>query len=198
LIIIQCYKSGGNNVYTEGFFVELDRHMEMTFQNLQEKNMTFDIVFQRILAFMSRSPSGNYQLMIGTDSQVHTKHTKFITGIVIMNKGKGAWACIRKVIIPRKILRLHEKISYETTLTEEVVSLFTEDRKNQLIDVVLPFVYQGATFSIEGHIDIGADRRNKTREFVNEMVTRMESIGIEPKIKPDSFVASSYANKYTK
>ena len=178
--------------------MELDRHKEITFQNLQEKNMTFDIVFQRILSFMSRNPAGNYQLMIGTDSQVHAKHTTFITGIVIMNKGKGAWACIRKVVLPRKVLRLHEKISYEMTLTEEIVSLFTENKKNQLIDVVLPFVYQGATFSIEGHIDIGAGRRNKTRDFVNEMVARIESIGIEPKIKPDSFVASSYANKYTK
>lgn len=176
----------------------MDRKEEPRFQNLQEKNMSFDKVFQRILQFMQKNPRGNFQLMIGTDSQVHAKQTTFITGIVIQNKGKGVWACIRKVIVPKKILRLHEKISYETTLTEEVVSLFTEERKNQLIDVVLPFVYQGATFTMEGHIDIGAGSRNKTKEFVNEMVTRIESIGIEPKIKPNSFVASSYANRYTK
>ncbi|MFT8323472.1 MAG: ribonuclease H-like YkuK family protein [Bacillus sp. (in: firmicutes)] len=160
--------------------------------------MPFPIVFQRIITFMKRNPIGHYRLMIGTDSQVHPKYTTFITGIVIQNKGKGAWACIRKVIVPRKILRLHEKISYETTLTEEVVHLFTEEKKNELINIVLPFIYQGATFSIEGHIDIGAGTRNKTSEFVNEMVARIESAGIEPKIKPNSFVASSYANKYTK
>ncbi|MCE4047775.1 MULTISPECIES: ribonuclease H-like YkuK family protein [Bacillaceae] len=174
------------------------RWSEMAFQNLQEKSMTFDVVFQRISNFMRRNPRGNYRLMIGTDSQVHPKHTTFITGIVIQNKGKGAWACIRKIIVPRKMLALHEKISYETTLTEEVVSLFTEERKNELIDIVLPFIYSGATFSMEGHIDIGSGSRNKTSEFVNEMVARIESIGVEPKIKPDSFVASSYANKYTK
>jgi len=176
----------------------MDSMEEIRFQNLQEKNMTFDLVFERILSFMQRNPIENYQLMIGTDSQVHVKQTNFITGIVIQDKGKGVWACIRKVIVPRKILHLHEKISYETTLTEEVVSLFTEERKSQLIDVVLPHVYQGATFTMEGHIDIGSGNRNKTKEFVNEMITRIESFGIEPKIKPDSFVASSYANKYTK
>ncbi len=169
-----------------------------TFQNLQENSMTFDVVFQRIISFMARNPRGNYRLMIGTDSQVHPQHTTFITGIVIQNKGKGAWACIRKTIVPRKMLALHEKISYETTLTEEVVSLFTEERKNTMIDIVLPFIYNGATFSMEGHIDIGSGSRNRTSEFVNEMVARIESTGIEPKIKPDSFVASSYANKYTK
>lgn len=93
---------------------------------------------------------------------------------------------------------LHERISYETTLTEEVVSMFTEERKDQLIRLILPHIYKGASFTIEGHIDIGSDRRNKTRIFVNEMVARMESIGVEPKIKPEAFVASSYANRYTK
>ena len=51
---------------------------------------------------------------------------------------------------------------------------------------------------MEGHIDIGAEKKNKTSEFVNEMVTRMEAMGVEPKIKPNAFVASSYANRYTK
>ncbi|MGP7815805.1 ribonuclease H-like YkuK family protein [Niallia sp. 01092] len=176
----------------------MNESFPITFQNLQERDMSFDIVFQRIIAFMERNPIGHYKLMIGTDSQVHPKYTTFITGIVIQNKGKGAWACIRKMIVPRKILRLHEKISYETSLTEEVVYLFTEEKKTELINIVLPYIYQGATFTMEGHIDIGSGVRNKTREFVNEMVARIESIGIEPKIKPDSFVASSYANKYTK
>ncbi|MFE8697263.1 ribonuclease H-like YkuK family protein [Cytobacillus sp. FJAT-53684] len=168
------------------------------FQNLQEKDLTFEHVFKRILKFMNRNPRGDFRLMIGTDSQVHCDRTLFITGVVIQNEGKGAWACIRKIIVPRKMLHLHERISYETSLTEEVVSLFTIERKNEMIDIVLPYIYQGATFTMEGHLDIGAGKRNKTREFVNEMVTRMESIGVEPKIKPDAFVASSYANRYTK
>lgn len=168
------------------------------FQNLQERHMTFEVVFERILKFMKRKPNGNYRLMVGTDSQVHVDRTVFITGIVIQNEGKGAWACIKKTIIPRKMLHLHERISYETSLTEEVVYMFTEERKNKMIDVVLPFIYKGATFTMEGHLDIGAGQRNKTRIFVQEMVSRLESIGVEPKIKPEAFVASSYANKFTK
>lgn len=168
------------------------------FQNLQKKDMSFEEVFVHIVEFMELNPSGNYQLMVGTDSQVHKKHTVFITGIVIRQVGIGVWGCIRKVMIPRRMLHLHERISKELSLTEEIVSLFTEERKNQLIDIVLPAVYQGATFTMEGHIDIGIGKRNKTSEFVKEMVARMESMGVEPKIKPDAFVASSYANRYTK
>ena len=53
--------------------------------------MTFDIVFERIIRFMYINRNGNYRLMIGTDSQVHHKYTIFITGIVILNEGKGAF-----------------------------------------------------------------------------------------------------------
>jgi uncharacterized protein len=169
-----------------------------SFQNLQENSMSFDQVFEHIMKFMQSQPCGNYRLMVGTDSQVHQSQTTFITGIVILNEGNGVWACIRKVIVPRKMLHLHERISYELSLSEEIVSLFTEERKNKLVDIVLPYLYQGATFAMEGHIDIGAGEKNKTRKFVKEMVARMEAMGVEPKIKPDAFVASSYANRYTK
>lgn len=168
------------------------------FQNLQEKNMSFDDVFHSITQFMRRTPTGNYRLIVGTDSQVHKDHTVFITGIVILQAGHGLWACIRKVVVPRKMLHLHERISLELSLTEEVVALFTEDRKRQLIDIILPYIYEGSSFAMEGHIDIGAGKRNKTSEFVKEMIARMESIGVEPKIKPDAFVASHYANRYTR
>ncbi|WP_412976118.1 ribonuclease H-like YkuK family protein [Ornithinibacillus sp. 179-J 7C1 HS] len=160
--------------------------------------MTFNEVFHHIVRFMKKDPSGRYKLIFGTDSQIHPTYTRFITGIVIQCESKGAWACIRKVIVPRKMTILHERISYETTLTEEVVSMFSEDKKSQLIDIVLPYIYKGSSFTIEGHIDIGATNKNRTKVFVNEMVGRMESLGIEPKIKPNSFVASSYANRFTK
>lgn len=168
------------------------------FKNLKEKRMSFERVFEHITEFMRSQPTGKFRLIIGTDSQVHPRQTTFITGIVILNEGKGVWACIRKVVVPRRMEQLHERISYELSLSEETVSLFTEEKKNQLIEIVLPHIYDGASFTMEGHIDIGAGKRNKTREFVNEMVTRMEAIGVEPKIKPDAFVASCYANRYTK
>ncbi|RTQ95078.1 ribonuclease H-like YkuK family protein [Lysinibacillus telephonicus] len=169
-----------------------------TFQNLSQKNMPFEQVFLNILQFMEKDPTGNFKLMFGTDSQVYSRETKFITGIVIQQERKGVWACFRKVILPRKMENLHERISYETTLTEEVVSLFTEDKKEQLIQIVLPNIYKGASLTIEGHIDIGSGERNKTRIFVKEMISRMNSIGLKAKIKPDSFVASCYANRFTK
>ncbi len=131
------------------------------FQNLQEDQMSFDQVFKHIVQFMQSHPNGNYRLMVGTDSQVHQKNTVFITGIVIQNKGNGVWACIRKVVIPRKMIHLKEKISYEMSLSEEIVSLFTEERKKQLTNIVLPYLYHGATFTMEAILTLGPKKRIK-------------------------------------
>ena len=169
-----------------------------SFKNLQEDSLSFEAVYSRILSFMQKDPGGEYRLMVGTDSQVHSSRTLFITGIVIQNAGKGAWACIKEQEIPRKMIHLHERISYETALTEEVVAMFLEDKKEKLMDVVLPHVYRGGSFTMEGHLDIGSGKRNRTKEFVKEMVMRLKSLGVEPKIKPEAFVASCYANRFTK
>ncbi|GAA0338369.1 ribonuclease H-like YkuK family protein [Bacillus carboniphilus] len=178
----------------ENFFA----NQPLTFKNLTSPYLTFEDVYDHIVQFMKKEPMGNYKLMIGTDSHVYSRETLFITGIVIQRVGRGAWACYRKLTYPKPIQNLHQKISIETSLTEQVAFLFNDEVKNELIDIVLPHVYKGASLTIEGHLDIGKGQRNKTREFVSEMVARIEAHGIEAKIKPDSLVASSYANRYTK
>lgn len=147
---------------------------------------------------MKQDPTGKYRLMLGTDSQAHGNDTVFATVIVIHRKGKGAWACLRKIRYPRRYDNLHEKISTETFLTEEVAYLFTEAHKMKMIDIVLPHIYKGSSFTLEGHIDIGSEQQNKTKIYIQEMVTRMQSVGLEPKIKPDSIAAYGVANRHTK
>ncbi|MBM7551262.1 ribonuclease H-like YkuK family protein [Thalassobacillus pellis] len=170
----------------------------LVFQNISRDQMDFHEVFNCIYSFMKEEPIGKYKLMIGTDSQVHKNATVFITGIVVQRMSQGVWACFRKEVVPRKMDVLGERISFETALTEEVASLFTGDLKEKLISIVLPYIYKGASFDLEGHLDIGSEERNRTRIYVNEMMSRLRSLGLVPKIKPEAIVASGYANKYTK
>lgn len=168
------------------------------FQNLSKRNMDFEEVFQHILAFIKIQPTGSHRLIIGTDSHVHGSYTRFITGVVIQREGKGVWACYRRIDIARRILSLKEKISLETNFTQEVAYMFTPVKQNQIIDLLLPYVEKGANFNMVGHLDMGRDTKNKTRVYVDEMIKRIEAAGLEAQIKPDSFVASSYANRYTR
>lgn len=172
---------------------------DLEFRNTTEKGLSLEKVHERVLHFMRLDPKAVYKFIIGTDCQVHPGHTKFITGVVIQRMGKGAWACYRQVIMPRNYISIKEKLSTETSYSEEIALFFDEHRRTEMEDIVLPYIYQGASFEMFIHIDAGSDKlRNKTAMFVDEMVRRVESMGMVPIIKPDSYVASAYANKFSK
>ncbi|GEN35574.1 ribonuclease H-like YkuK family protein [Aneurinibacillus danicus] len=167
-----------------------------TFYNMSEKLVSFDEVFDRILRFVEQDPMGQYAMAIGTDSHGYQSYTKFTSAVLIHRLGKGAWGCLRDYIVPRRIHSLREKISLETSLSQEIAYYITPDMLTQISDVLLPYVDKGADFTISIHLDIG--NQGATKELIKEMVGRIQAMGIEAKIKPDSYVASSYANRFTK
>ncbi|WP_246944034.1 ribonuclease H-like YkuK family protein [Bacillus pinisoli] len=168
----------------------------LLFQNISENNMTFERVFSKIITFLKQEPSSIYHLSIGTDSQVHQNETKFISAIHLHRVGKGAWGCLRELVLPREVRSVREKISMETAYSQELASLFTTEHFNEMTDVLLPYADEGADLRFQIHLDIG--RKGVTKDLIQEMTSRIISMGIEAKIKPDSYAASSYANRYTK
>lgn len=168
----------------------------MLFQNLTENNMTFDRVFLRILQFIEVDPSASYHLSIGTDSHVHHNETRFITAIHTHRLGKGSWGCLREMTIPREVRSIREKISMETAYSQELAWMFSNDHFDKMTEILLPYADEGADLRFEIHLDIG--KKGLTKDLIQEMTGRINSMGIEARIKPDSYTASSYANRYTK
>lgn len=172
---------------------------EQVFRNVSEQNMTLDEVFERIRRFMGIDARAAYQLVIGTDAQAYGGYTKFVTSIVIFRPGRGAWFCYRQVIIPRKIMSLQEKLSLETTYSQEVAAYFDFAKRAELEDIVLPHVYQGAKLDLFIDIDAGTDeKRNRTSAYAAEMVGRIEAMGLSARVKPEAIAASSISNRFTK
>lgn len=166
------------------------------FYNLSNQNMSFDDVISKIRTFIKKDPSNPYRLSIGTDSHVHRDYTRFITAIHIHRVGKGAWGCIRNYTEKRKIKSLREKISMETALTQEVAYRFTDGHFEELAELIIPHENDGASLSLEIHLDIG--RKGLTKHLISDMTHRFDAMNIDIKIKPDSYAASSYAHRYTK
>ena len=166
------------------------------FYNLSEDQMTFSDVVERLKAFILKDPRSSYLLSVGTDSQIHQNWTKFITAIHLHRKGKGAWGCLKNTIIKRPIHSLREKISLETAYSQEVAAYLLNDYFTEITDLLLPFTDEGADLTMEVHLDNG--KKGMTKDLIQEMTGRITSMGINAKIKPDSYTASSYANRYTK
>ncbi|MBU7591900.1 ribonuclease H-like YkuK family protein [Metabacillus halosaccharovorans] len=167
-----------------------------TFYNVSEKRMSFQTVLERIKGFMLKDPRSEYVLSIGSDSHVHQTETKFITAVHLHRVGKGAWGCLKNHTVKRPITSIREKISMETALSQEIAYYFISKYLMELSDILIPFADEGADLIFEIHLDIG--RRGVTKELIQEMTGRIEAMGIEAKIKPESYTAFSYANRYTK
>lgn len=167
-----------------------------TFYNVSESQMSFLVVIQRLKEFMLRDPRTEYVLSIGTDSHVHQQETKFITAIHLHRVGRGAWGCLKNHHVKRPIMSVREKISMETALSQEVAYYFISHHLTELSDLLIPFSDEGADLVFEVHLDIG--RRGVTKDLIHEMTGRFHAMGIEAKIKPESYTAFSYANRYTK
>jgi predicted RNase H-related nuclease YkuK (DUF458 family) len=167
-----------------------------TFYNVSESQMSFQTVIERIKGFILKDPRSEYVLSIGSDSHVHQKETKFITAIHLHRVGKGAWGCLKVHSEKRPIISVREKISMETALSQEIAYYFITKYLSDLTDLLIPYAEEGADLLFEIHLDIG--RKGMTKELIQEMTGRIEAMGVEAKIKPDSYAAFSYANRYTK
>jgi hypothetical protein len=141
-----------------------------------------------ISAFVQNEPSDFYRLVIGTDSQAHNTngqaHCDFVTAIVIHRKGKGAkyfWSKEKQ-----KPMHLRDKI-----YTETQKSLDTAEK----IVPSLRKAVNPAKYDLEIHIDVGS--LGPTREMIKEVVGMVNGNGFTAKTKPESWAASSVADRHT-
>jgi len=142
-----------------------------------------------ISSFIKQEPQSFYRLVIGTDSQGKRLNgrpeTDFVSAVIVHRKGKGAKYFWKKTKI-NKIPVLRDKIYRETQmsldLAQEIVPLIRECVKPSRYD-------------LEIHIDVGS--LGPTREMIREVVGMVNGNGYTAKTKPESWGASSVADKHT-
>lgn len=162
------------------------------FHSASGKAMTINEIADRIIQYMMEDINASYEIMVGTDSQTH-KDTKMVEIIAVHRKGLGGIFFHNTDFIPR-IRNLKQKINEETSRSLTVA--------NELLDAIeFPLLGEGylledlnVTFQI--HCDIG--KFGKTNELIKEIVSWVTSQGYICMIKPDSYVASGIADKYSK
>lgn len=170
---------------------------ETTFRNMSEQNLAFSDVLDRIERFIAQDPRAAYDLVITTDAQTHSGHTKFVSYIVAYKVGCGAWLCSRQVILPREIRSVQEKLSLETNYSQEIAAQFGYAERSLLEDLIVPHMDQGADIRFMVDIDGGTGTKNKTAAYMAEMVGRIEAMGLIARVKPES-VMVSLADRETK
>ena len=162
------------------------------FYSASGKAMTMDDIANRIIQYIMEDISASYEIMVGTDSQTH-KETKMVEIIAVHRKGLGGIFFHNTDYIPR-IHHLKQKINEETSRSLTVA--------NELLDSIeFPLLGEGYLIddidvSFQIHCDIG--KYGKTNELIREIVSWVTSQGYVCMIKPDSYVASGIADRYSK
>lgn len=159
------------------------------FNSPTKGELSTDSVISEISGFVKEDPGGFYRLVIGTDSQVKSVNGKseidYVTAVIVHRQGKGARYFWKREKVD-KIPRLRDKIYTETS-----ISLTTA----QSLVPLLRKAISPAKYDFEIHIDVGPI--GPTRDMIKEVVGMVNGSGFAAKTKPDSWGASSVADKHT-
>lgn len=149
-------------------------------------------IFEKILS----SEHSEWTIAIGTDSQNNRKITKFCTAVLLTQKGKGG-IYFYSTHTESRFHVVQNRMLKEAELSIEL------GRKimNEIDDKILSddLIEKDLNIAFEIHCDLG--NYGKSRDSIKAAVGWIASeFGglVTPKIKPESYAASSIADKYTR
>ena len=143
-----------------------------------EKEQVFKYLKKTIL-----QEKGNYKVIVGTDSQ-NTYKTKMVVVICLINEGRGGVFFYHIDMLP-KIKNLNTKIYTETEKSLEIARELNEYFHNE-----------GIRANVEIRVDMG--HGGKTKDLMQSILGWITAEGFVAKIKDESYVASTIADRISK
>jgi len=145
--------------------------------------LTFEQMMKIITDYMLEK-SGEYRLIIGTDSAENEGEAVFVTAVILYRIGKGGIYFYRRYR-EESIHSFKQRIFYEAHLSLDLASR---------ISLALSEVNLDNYPQLEIHLDVGEG--GKTKEIVASVIAYVSGNGFKAKIKPESFGATKVADKY--
>jgi len=156
-------------------------------------NLSFEEVVTEIIEYIHQKPEKFYDIIVGCDSS-SGEDPYFPVAVVILRKGQGGRFFLRKIHYNardrKKFKNWKMRILQEVSLSCELALLLKEKLEKKLASLSKKFDYQFRYI----HADIG--ERGATRDMIKEVTGLIRGNGFEPKIKPESYVASTVADRY--
>ena len=130
-------------------------------------------------------------IIVGTDSQ-NFDDTKIVSVIAVICEGHGGiffYEVTRRVLIRDVRTKLHVETNDSLKVAETLVGIMEENEIYEEMFLNCPIAI---------HVDAGNSRNGKTRELIPELVGWIKACGYDCSVKPDSFVASTIADRISK
>ncbi|MBU1015041.1 ribonuclease H-like YkuK family protein [Patescibacteria group bacterium] len=169
----------------------MDVFVNGPFTSPSKGDLPLEQVLQEMLAYMREKPHGSYEVIVGCDSS-SGEEPAFPAVIVVLRKGEGGRFFLKRVRYPagRKFHNLHERILQEVLLSCQLALWLRENfaKIAEASPEKVPYTFQYI------HADVGEN--GATKDMIKEVIGLIRGNGFEARIKPDSFVASSVADRF--
>jgi predicted RNase H-related nuclease YkuK (DUF458 family) len=184
------------------------------FQSPSKGPLDLCSVIDELIRYKKDNLETKYKIVVGTDSEVRERGVEFVCVVAIHRIGKGGRYFWLKIYDERK-LDLRTRIYQEAVISLALAGVLLETElqlhgmelnMNKSINEVFNLLERDSdsvseaekeiifTNELEIHVDIGTV--GATKEMIKEIVGMIKGSGFFVKIKPDSFAASSLADKH--
>ena len=161
------------------------------FYNPSLGNLPFESVINEIIKYVGVKEGGFYEIIVGCDSSSGTEPS-FPVAVVVLRKGEGGRFFLKKISYQdRKFYSWKERVLQEVLLSCEMALLLKEKLETKMDGLPLLPNYQFRYI----HADVG--EHGATKDMIKEVVGLIRGNGFEPKIKPEAYVASVIADRYS-
>jgi len=141
-------------------------------------------VAKEIIAFMSADLSRKYKVIIGTDSLLYDKtKADFVTAIVVHRIGNCGRYFWRRTEL-EGFHTLRDRITREVMMSLDIAKETLSFLKGM----------DAPDFGFEIHVDVG--EKGETKVMIQELLGMIRANNFEARTKPDSYAASSVADKH--
>ena len=131
------------------------------------------------------------ELTVGTDSQNHSSGTKIVTVISMICKGHGGIFFYESEY--RELISIiKQKLETETYISLETAKSLLDELDKEEYRILM----DNCPLSI--HIDAGNAPNGKTRDLIRALTGWVHAMGYECEVKPDSYSASTIADRISK
>jgi predicted RNase H-related nuclease YkuK (DUF458 family) len=147
--------------------------------------LSFDQACAKLLEYVSIAPGMEYELIIGTDSMLHAgSQAEFVSAIVVHRKRSGGiyfWSKRHEVGMHTLRQRIFQEALDSLRLAEQLLEKLREMNISE--------------YNLSIHVDVGPN--GKTKQMMNEVIGMIKGSGFDVKVKPESYGASSIADRHT-
>lgn len=173
----------------------MEKVLEGNFYNPTQGQLTLERVMEEMVNYMSQKPDNFYDIIVGCDSS-SGEAPNFPLAVAILRVGEGGRFFLKKITYPdpsgKRFVNWKSRILQEVLLSCEL-ALFLRENFGKKVSCIKDKTFNYQLRYI--HADIG--EKGKTRDMIKELTGLIVGNGFEPKIKPESCIASVLADRYS-